>query len=107
MDGIYLTGREKRLLFLMRFKKKVKPRFDVSMLVSVGLISPNRSGVKNSIGEYLMDGSYSLTDKYTRFRIAKRQDLFRRLVTPITVTVLTNIVLYGLQWLIKWLQSLS
>lgn len=76
MDNIYLTHCEKRLLFLMRFKKKVKPSFDVSMLVSYGLITPNSSGVKNSIGEHLTDGTYSLSDKGNRYFIQIRENFF-------------------------------
>lgn len=106
MDSVFLTFREKRLLFFMRFKKKVKPRFDVSQLVSYGLISPNHFSKKSAIGTFDPDGTYSLTDKAVRFRIKRRQDFFRRIITPITVTILTDAVINAARWLWQWLQEL-
>lgn len=91
-DNVYLRHRERRLLRIMRLKKKVTPKFDVSVLVSeYKLIVPNYSGKKNSIGEPLPDGTYSISDNGIRFLIFRRQSLFRRLVTPITVSVLTSV----------------
>lgn len=106
MDKIYLTFREKRLLFFMRFVKKVKPHFDVSHLVDFGLIAQNYSGVTNQYGYRFYDDSYSLTDFELRFRIAKRQDRWRRIVTPIVVTILTDAVLNAARWLLQWIKSL-
>lgn len=107
MNGVYLTAREKRILFFMRFKKKSKIKeSDADSLLMFKLIERNYLPETDELGCIIWDGTFSLTDEYTRFRIAKREDRFNRLVTPITVTVLTNIVLYGLQWLIRWLQSL-
>lgn len=91
-DKVYLRHRELRLLRIMRLKKKITPNFDVSVLVSeYELIVPNYSGMKNSIGEPLPNGTYSISDAGIRFLIFRRQSLFRRLVTPITVSVLANI----------------
>lgn len=106
MNGIYLTNREKRLLFLMRFKKKHVPKDDVSTLVSHGLIAHTYSGRRNAIGEAIPDATYSLTDKAVRYRIAKREDRWKRIITPITVTILTDAVLHGIRWLAEWLPKL-
>ena len=92
MDHIYLTGKEKRLLFFMRFKKKVKPKADVRQLVSYGLIQRNYSDQRNAIGEAVSDGTYSLTDFAIRYRIAKRQDRWQRIVTPIFVSVASSFI---------------
>lgn len=106
MNDIYLTFREKRTLFFMRFKGKIEIKeSDTYSLLKFRLIERNYLPETDELGCCIWDGTFSLTDEYTRFRIAKREDRFKRLVTPITVTVLTNIVLYGLQCLIKWLQS--
>lgn len=106
MNDIYLTVHEKWILFFMRFKKKsaIKESDAYSLLI-FRMIERNYLSETDELGCCIWDGTYSLTDVYTRFCIAKREDRTKRLVTPITVTVLTNIVLYGLQWLIKWLQS--
>lgn len=92
MDKIYLTFREKCLLFFMCFKKKVKPRFDVSHLVDCGLIAQNYSGKTNQHGYRFYEDTYSLTDFELRFRIAKRQDRWRQIVTPIFVSVASSII---------------
>lgn len=106
MNDIYLTAHEKWILFFMRFKKKSAIKeSDAYSLLKFRLIERNYLSETDELGCCIWDGTFSLTDGYTRFRIAKREDRFKRLITPITVTVLTNIVLYGLQWLIKWLQS--
>lgn len=106
MNDIYLTAHEKWILFFMRFKKKSAIKeSDAYSLLKFRLIERNYLSETDELGCCIWDGTFSLTDEYIRFCIAKREDRFKRLVTPITVTVLTNIVLYGLQWLIKWLQS--
>ena len=106
MDKIYLTFREKCLLFFMRFKKKVKPHFDASHLVDSGLIAQNYSGETNQHGYRFYDDTYSLTDFELRFRIATRQDRWRRIVTPIVVTILTDAVIHAIQWLLQWIKLL-
>lgn len=92
MDGVYLTCREKRLLFVMRFRKKIKPKFDVSHLISCGLIDHTYSGRKNMIGEHVPDDTYSLTAFERRWRIANRQDRWQRIVTPIFVSVASSVI---------------
>lgn len=107
MNDVYLTAHEKLTLFVMRFKKKSEiSESDASPLLKFRLIERNYLPETDELGGLIWDGTFSLTDEYTRFCIARREDLYKRIVTPITVTVLTNIVLYGLQYLIKWLQSL-
>lgn len=101
MDNINLTCREKCLLFCMRFKKMIKPRFDVSHLVRCGLIRQNASGERNSIGIQLLEDTYSLTPFELRFRIAQRRARIHRYITPVTVTILTTIAVEVLKWLAK------
>lgn len=90
----------------MRFtkEKKVKPE-TANQLISYGLIAQNYTDTKNAIGEYIPAGTYHLTDKWHRYRIFRRRDFFHRILTPITVTVLTTIALQMLEWLIQWLLS--
>ena len=101
MDQIYLTFRENRFLFILRFRKKAKPRFDVSHLYDCNLIKMNYYAEKNQYGASMPDGTFSLTDFAIRYRIAKRQARWHRLVTPITVSILTNAALYALKWLLQ------
>lgn len=105
MDNIYLTNQEKRLLFFLRFVKKIHPGFDVSQLVSYGLIRRNYSGKRNAIGEQIPDNTYSLTPFELRFRIAQRRARIHRYFTPITVSILTNIAIAALKWLAEWLST--
>ena len=106
MNDIYLRFHEKWILFLMRFtkEKKVKPE-TANQLISYGLIARNYTDTKNEIGEYIPAGTYHLTDKWHRYRIFRRRDFFHRILTPVTVTVLTTIALQMLEWLIQWLLS--
>lgn len=106
MDGISLTFREKRFLFALRFRKALKPKFDVSYLIRNRLVCYNDSGERNEIGEAIMEDTCSLTDFAVRYRIAKRQDFWKRVVTPITVSILTTIALNGLRLLMQWLSAL-
>lgn len=76
MNHIYLTFREKRLLSLMRFKKRVKPRIRIDRLLSYRFIIPNYSGQRNKIGESLPDGTYSITDTGRLYFIQRREKFF-------------------------------
>ncbi len=106
MDQIYLTRQEKRFLTYLRFVKKIQPGFDVSHLVKCGLIRRNYSDKKNEIGMFIPENTYSLTDYERRWRIAKRQDRWQRIVTPITVTILTDAVIHAIRQLLQWIESL-
>lgn len=87
-----MTRREKWLLFLMRFKKKHVPKGDVYTLVSHGLIAHTYSGRTNAIGEAIPDAAFCLTDKAVRYRIAKREDRWKRIITPIFVSVASSVI---------------
>lgn len=106
MDQIYLTFQENRFLFILRFKKKAKPRFDASHLYDCNLIKMNYYAEKNQYGASMPDGTFSLTDFAIRYRIAKRQARCHRLFTPVTVTILTDAVIHGIKWLIEWIPRL-
>lgn len=76
MDGIYLTSREKRLLLLMRFKKKVLPRFDVSRLYSYGLIDHTYSEKPNQYGARYPEKTFCITDLGRRWLIKWKEECF-------------------------------
>jgi len=104
MNGIYLTSREKRLLFVLRFCKKIKPKFDVSHLVSTGLIRPNSSGELNSIGEALEDGTYSLTDSGTRWFIQTKEKFFvKKLPVVLSLIALVKSFWPEIKNMFKWI----
>lgn len=103
-DEVLLTAREKSVLFKMRFNKKSTLKdADEKRFLDLKFIEPNYTGRKNSIGEPIPDGTYKLADKYTRYRIYVRRDFYRRLVTPITVSVLTTL---AVQLVTQWLWPL-
>lgn len=76
MDNIYLTSREKRLLILMCFKKKVLPKFNVSKLYSYGLIDHTYSGNPNQYGARMPDKTFCLTDLGRRWLIKWKEECF-------------------------------
>lgn len=103
MGGFYLTIREKIFLFLLRFKKKIKPRFDVHQLASYGLIRSNHSSEKNEIGEWLKDGTYSLTDSGKRYFIQRREAFFvKRLPVVISLVALIKSFWPEISALFNW-----
>lgn len=104
MDSFYLTSRERWFLFLLRFKKKIKPRFDVHPLASRGLIRPNASDERNEIGEVLTDGTYSLTDAGRRYFIQRREIIFtKRLPVVISLIALIKSFWPEISGLCRWL----
>lgn len=90
MEKICLTRREKYLLLSMKNGKKIKPEFDVSQLVSFGLIRRDYSGKKNDIGEQLPDDTYSITDYGHRYLIHKREEYFTRKL-PVVISLIALI----------------
>ena len=73
MNDIYLTAHEKWIFFFMRFKKKSAIKeSDAYSLLKFRLIERNYLSETDELGCCIWDGTFSLTDEYTRFRIAKR-----------------------------------
>ena len=93
-DKILLTFREKLFLFSLRFRKRYKGNAyaaPCSKLCEYGLIAPNYKKTRGSEGEYIPDGTFSLTDTYWRYCIYSRRERFHRYLTPIVVAFLTSI----------------
>lgn len=61
-------------------------------MASYGLISESGTWVVNESGKQVFDRVYSLTDDAVRYRIAKRQDRWQRIVTPIFVSVASSVI---------------
>lgn len=112
MASIYLTSREKRFLFSLRFRQHAKPRFDVSVLASYGLIHRNYLSEKNEIGEYVPDGTYSLSDLGKRWFIQQREERFVKKL-PVVLSVIALIksfwpeIMSAFQWIIETVRSIS
>ena len=94
-DNILITYKERLILLSLRFLKKrngnVRSK-DLHKLYSYGLISENYLPARGPEGEYIPDGTYSLTDKAKRFSIYNRKQRFRRYLTPVIVAFLTSLV---------------
>lgn len=90
---------ERAKLFLMRFKKRVSSKFlgkQKHPLLKMNLVSENYLPYQSPIGEYLEDGTYSLTEKYYRYLVYKRhlflKSMANSIVFPIIVSVITSII---------------
>ena len=98
-DKIHLLFLERLKLFLMRFKKKVSSTFlgkHAEYLLLVKFVAANHSDCQNKIGEFIPDGTFSLTDKYHRYLVYRRHE-FMKIVTnsiifPIMVSVIASVV---------------
>lgn len=94
-SNINLKFTEKFKLFCMRFKKKVSEHFlgnDLMPLAALEFIRANHSIHKNEIGEYPPDGTFSLTDKYIRYCIYRRQKFFDSKIWPFVISIVTAII---------------
>lgn len=106
-DKIILTHKERLILFKLRFTKRYKGDVrstSLKHLFKYGLISPNYFPEQGLEGEFIPDGTYSLTAEYKRLCIYERKQRIHRYITPITLAAVTTIVTRLLeQW---WLPVL-
>lgn len=78
-SNIILNLSERFILFRMRFRKRVSQNFignHLRYLLDIGFVQRNYGSEKNSIGETTTDGTFSLTEKYNRYLIYKRNKIF-------------------------------
>lgn len=101
---IVLTYEERFRLFTLIFVKKQcgdVHSAKLCRLFQYGLICPNYSSECDKFGQYLPDGTYSLSDSGKRYRIFLRRERFHRYLTPVTVSVITTTLLYiSERWLL-------
>jgi hypothetical protein len=99
-NEIHLTLSERFKLFCLRIKKSVSESFlgsDLDYLLSVCFIKSNYLlNTTDAIGCPVPDGTYSLTEKYRRYLIFRREKMFfsvlNSVVTPIVVSVITSVI---------------
>lgn len=98
-DDVDLSISEKYKLFIMRFKKHVSEEFlgdDVTYLIEVEFVTPDLKESNSSYTPFTFSGTYSLTNKYMRYRIHKRKKfihgIFNSFLTPIVVSIVTSIL---------------
>jgi len=109
-DNVFLTFRERVLLFLMRFTKRMPEKYLSpchSTLLKYGFILPNKKKVDESKLNWeneIPDGTYFLADKARRYRIYVRKQRHHRYLTPVIVAFLTSLATNLLKEL--WLPAL-
>ncbi len=112
-ESINLLFEEKIILFTLSFKKRQNGETysrKLNKLREYGLISQNYLPQRGREGEYLSDGTYSLSDRGKRYIVYLRKQRFHRYLTPIIVAFLTSIAtnLLKEQWLpviLNWIQG--
>lgn len=112
-ESINLLFKEKIILLTLRFKKYRNGDVfsqKLNKLHEYGLISQNCLSHRGREGEFLSDGTYSLSDRGKRYIVYLRKQRFYRYLTPIIVAFLTSIAtnLLKEQWLpviLNWLQG--
>ena len=106
MDDIFLTWKEKLMLRWVKLRKRAKLKESTAMpLIRYGLLQFNYLDETNEYGEFVWDGTCSVTEKYIRYRIYKRDAFVKRIITPVVVTILTNIALWCGRSLLEWLKE--
>lgn len=111
---IVLTRNERFLLFILAFKKKMTGDVhsrELSHLYLSDLICINYCDERDELNSPIPDGTFSLSDTGKRYKIYLRLERFHRYLTPVTVSVITTIVLYTLEHLLlpevlNWLSDL-
>ena len=112
-ESINLLFRERLILFSLRFKKSRKGDVYSPQLIKLneyGFIQQNHLSRRGSEGEYISNGTYSISDRGRRYRIYLRKQLFYRYLTPVIVAFLTSIATNLLKelWLpvvLSWIQG--
>jgi hypothetical protein len=107
-EEVVLKSKEVRLLRRILRKKKLEYDWnspDLTALQENGFIYRN---VANRIaGRAVYDKSCSISDRGVRYLLYLRKDLYKRIVTPVTVSVLTSLIIsYLFPLILQLLQSL-
>lgn len=113
-NNVFLTPKEKFILFLMRFTKRMPQKYigkNYDILRKYGFILINFSPNRSPSGAAIPDGTFRLSDSYTRYRIYSRNQRIHRYLTPIVLSVITTIATNLLKeiWLpalLDWLNGL-
>lgn len=113
-DNIVLDFKERFILFTLFISRVHKGDvFSPSLhhLYKCGLIKQNYLPERDSLGQFIPDGTYSLSDSGRRYKIYLRRNRVHRYLTPITVSVITTVVIDLLKhlWLpvlLNWLSGL-
>ena len=95
LDKIELMPPERRRLFAMRFKKRVKAAFlgsYLQRLYEIDFIRRNHSEERDDFGAPLFDGTYSLTDTYFRYCIRRRRRFFEGSVWPCILSGVVSLI---------------
>lgn len=112
-NNVFLTTKEKLILFLMRFIKRMPKKYigeSYDALRKYGFILINTSPNRSASGEAVPDGTLRLSDLYLRYRIYYRNQRIHRYLTPIVLSVITTIATNLLKemWLpvlLDWLKG--
>lgn len=96
-DKLALTKREKQILKkLKRFKRVSLINEDIELLVILNMIFPHYGNETNSVGDVLIDGTYSLYpngERYFEYLNMQRKKFWRNSIfIPAAVSVMTAII---------------
>ena len=112
-ESLHILFSEKCILCSLRFKKRRQGNvfsLQLNKLREYGLISQNYLSKHGPEGEYLSDGTYSLSDRGRRYNVYLRKQRFYRYLTPVIVAFLTTVATNLLKelWLpalLNWIQG--
>ena len=99
-DKIVLFRREVLTLIMCRIKPQPKSEW-IKSLYSLDLVRPALTG---EIGRHLRPvstGKFKITEKGKRYLRYKHIDRMQRIFTTIVVSILTNIALVLLRWILQ------
>ena len=89
-DDIHLTAGEKLSLLSFRFKKEQyeeEIKYFWSLAETYEFIARNYTGKADGNGYPIPTGTFSLTDKYIRFRIYRREKFFHSMPSWLAVVI--------------------
>ena len=95
LDKIELLPPERRRLFAMRFRKRVKAAFlgaYLQHLSEIDFVRQNHTGEVDAFHAPIFDGTYSLTDTYFRYCIRRRRKFFEGSVWPCILSGVVSLI---------------
>jgi len=106
-SSLVLKPSERLYLFLLRIKKKAQLPDSMRYLYLHDLVKQNSSGKTDQLNAPIPDDTYSLTDKYYRYAIYRR-DLFFKGKLPVILSAIALIKSFQdeILWLLQELAKL-
>ena len=98
---IVLLPNEKRFLKNLLRSGKLPLPDSMRRLHLINFVHANSTGQRDRFGVYINDGTYSISERYLRYRQYRRELFFRSSIWPSIVSGIVSFIVSMLLWRIK------